>query len=633
MSKNYFLVDLQVALSIFFFITFLRTSISIAIGAILPLFSEVTAALFFLIPIFLFLGIKRVYQSILSKTMASSLLRTSTTVIWMLLLVLSFFDSGFIFRFVILLVGISISMVTLFEHVNFVRIVQSGVPRSVLYFLLVDYSIKVLNYGQDPLFFISSPVKSVLFIFLLFAGIFFVYLDYTAPPYSDDDSGIPASNFFPSHLSLFGLLYVYLFVVGNPHIFYWDASISLTLSLIFNLLQFVVVLFLVDNLTKVDSRILLGLTVVLGLLTWWYPWLGLLKWLWWLHVLAFVLVFGNIITTESTKQDSQTSLQLVSFALGYLLTVVLSFMILIAELYILLSLVLLVPMAKMLTEVKMQEKVVISFNFQPRKNIVWVTFLIGLLLLTVFTYQIPRADPQDSDDITVLNYNIHYGTDSDGHDSIDRLIDFVTELSPAVITFQEISISTPLNGFGNIKGKLDQELGGFGYTSVVSATSKLGLVNAIYSLYPILQFQTIELQPVVSYQRTAIVVELDTPIGVLSVVSTHLTHIGSSLGTDERLQQVNDLITKVEAIPFVNNRLIVGGDFNAQPQSEEILRIQEEWQDAWSTYTSADGFTSSVNNPNKRIDYLFYKGVNVASCSVIQTTISDHFPVSCTFTE
>lgn len=152
-----------------------------------------------------------------------------------------------------------------------------------------------------------------------------------------------------------------------------------------------------------------------------------------------------------------------------------------------------------------------------------------------------------------------------------------------------------------------------------------GMANAILSRWPISEFTQIALpaRPSEPAVRTALACVVDTPWGPWPMVTTHLDHRFDS--SDQRLRQVDvvadavrDLLERTDSdLPA-----IVGGDFNAVPDSDEIRRMTGRsevrhrnlvFNDVWElrgegpghTWSSSNPHLRDANWPNRRIDYLF----------------------------
>ena len=151
------------------------------------------------------------------------------------------------------------------------------------------------------------------------------------------------------------------------------------------------------------------------------------------------------------------------------------------------------------------------------------------------------------------------------------------------------------------------------------------MCNAIVSRWPIVASSSVLLPsaPGRPRVRTALICHLDTPWGIWPVATTHLDH--SFDGSSVRLAQVDALADMVhDELKVVDSGLpvIVGGDFNAVPDSDEIRRLTGRtavkhsnlvFADMWElrgdghgrTWDAANPYLKDANWPNRRIDYLF----------------------------
>lgn len=259
-----------------------------------------------------------------------------------------------------------------------------------------------------------------------------------------------------------------------------------------------------------------------------------------------------------------------------------------------------------------------------------------------FYDEIPRSD---TNQIKVLTYNLHFGQDSDGQYDLDKLIEFLISEEPNVIGFQELTYYSSFNGYAFMYNELAIALDqlGYKYSYYPSKSNYYSLANAIFSQYEILEANTIDLEPIVSWQRMSVDVLLNVNGFETRVYVTHLTHIpGNGKSGSERLQQLQLLLDQIKTHNVDTENIILMGDFNIvelydDEEVEEYNIIVEILKDAWlnSTYQISDygGYTSSADDPNKRIDYIFLSDqIQVSSCEVVTTLVSDHFPLFCTIT-
>ena len=254
--------------------------------------------------------------------------------------------------------------------------------------------------------------------------------------------------------------------------------------------------------------------------------------------------------------------------------------------------------------------------------------LISLLLNPIL---VSPDIPSDRAGLVVLDYNLHFGLTSDGGDSFQDLVALVKRENPDVITLQEVVVNSPLNGFRNMYIDLSEGLKQMGFWYSAISDGSYTTRNAIFSKHPIVEAMTVLIEPVVQYQRSAVLARIMINGEPVITVSTHLTNIGSSSGTTDRLRQVEMLVKKTRE--FASGvPIIMGGDFNAVPESPEYDRITTFFTDTWMV-NGTEGPTSPADFPRKRIDYIFSSGLELGSCYTIATLISDHLPVVCTFEE
>ncbi len=102
---------------------------------------------------------------------------------------------------------------------------------------------------------------------------------------------------------------------------------------------------------------------------------------------------------------------------------------------------------------------------------------------------------------------------------------------------------------------------------------------------------------------------IDTPLGKINFLSTHLTY-NSSTVRQQQVQQIMDYISSLNQ----NNETkgtILCGDFNATPGSTEIKKLTETGSSDFYFDTfrennpSEPGYTVPANAPTSRIDYIF----------------------------
>jgi len=133
---------------------------------------------------------------------------------------------------------------------------------------------------------------------------------------------------------------------------------------------------------------------------------------------------------------------------------------------------------------------------------------------------------------------------------------------------------------------------------------------AILSRFPLLDPAIKELTPREGFfvPRVALSAIAATPWGDLPVFVTHLASSDSDINRGQAAS-LRDFIAARD-----NDRAIVAGDFNAEPNSPQILALTQEWIDSFHmAYPSDPGFTCCIDDLSappdaileERIDYIF----------------------------
>ncbi len=251
------------------------------------------------------------------------------------------------------------------------------------------------------------------------------------------------------------------------------------------------------------------------------------------------------------------------------------------------------------------------------------------------------ADPQTTSSLIetrlkVLTWNIwwRYGPWQARHPAI---VETLKQLDCDIIALQEVWQDETTNMAAELAAEL-------GYHHVFYSSMErenLGFGNAILSRWPIVQDEMTMLYGAEENGegRLAIFAEIEGPRGSIPFFATHLnwrfehSHI--------RQRQVADIARFVDARSSFSFPPIIGGDFNADPASEELRMLTGltscpveglAFHDAWiascnegsgATWDNANPYAAEVMEPNRRIDYILTgcpqtRGCgHVVSCEVV----------------
>lgn len=149
--------------------------------------------------------------------------------------------------------------------------------------------------------------------------------------------------------------------------------------------------------------------------------------------------------------------------------------------------------------------------------------------------------------------------------------------------------------------------------------------NAILSRWPIVSWEVHRLPDVTgapSYRR-AVVAQLETPFGRWWTVCTHLDHkFDGSATRVAQCEALCGIVDQLRVDPEIDTPVILAGDFNSVPDSDEIRMMTGRretaieglvFTDLWEVVNEDNGFTWRRDNeyiadstwPNRRLDYLF----------------------------
>ena len=246
-----------------------------------------------------------------------------------------------------------------------------------------------------------------------------------------------------------------------------------------------------------------------------------------------------------------------------------------------------------------------------------------------------RAGAADeTQQLRVLCYNIHYGQGNDGKYDVARLASVIQATKPDLVALQEVDVGVKRSGRVHQAQRL-AELTGLAVRFGPTQHYEGGLFgNAVLTRLPILDVAihplpyTESTPELTTYPRGAIVVTVKAPNGQpLRFVSTHFQHNVP----EDRLAEAK-AINALFAADGEQTPTILAGDMNAIPDSEPIAELQTCWVNA---IDKAAAPTAPSTIPRSRIDYIFYRPAQqfriVHTEVVPEAMASDHRPVLAVF--
>ena len=229
--------------------------------------------------------------------------------------------------------------------------------------------------------------------------------------------------------------------------------------------------------------------------------------------------------------------------------------------------------------------------------------------------QVPIYSQPDNT-LRIMSYNICNAQGLDNEISYERISNIIRRASPDVIALQELDSITERSGKTDVLsvlGALTSMYSVYG-ASIGFEGGKYGI--GVLSKEKPLSWRRIAL-PGREEPRSLLMVEFDEYI----FCCTHY-----SLNAEDRV--ASSKIINKEATSF-GKPAFLAGDFNAQPEANEILELTASWK----MLNNPKQFTFPADKPVETIDYLFGHMADGRPYSVLQSSVldepvaSDHLPL------
>jgi endonuclease/exonuclease/phosphatase family metal-dependent hydrolase len=235
--------------------------------------------------------------------------------------------------------------------------------------------------------------------------------------------------------------------------------------------------------------------------------------------------------------------------------------------------------------------------------------------------------------LRVATYNVHGCCGMDRRRSEERIAGVIASLEVDVIGLQELDLNRRRSAGVDQAGLIADQLGWHRYFHPALRIADEYYGDAILSRYPMRLRQAQELPSVTTRvcpeSRAAIWVEVETSIGAVQVINTHL-----GLGRRERLMQAQ-VLAGPQWLGSVapGDPVVLMGDFNSLPRSppfQVLARLLRDTRLFLSPLPALNTFPTRF--PMLAVDHIFVnEQLHVDRVTVVrdnQTRIaSDHFPV------
>lgn len=215
----------------------------------------------------------------------------------------------------------------------------------------------------------------------------------------------------------------------------------------------------------------------------------------------------------------------------------------------------------------------------------------------------------------------------DGQVDLKRIASVLTALNPDIVLLQEVDCRRPRTGMRHQPAFLAKMLNMHYAYGAVKHYRPGSYGNAILSRYPIVNYKNHILPPGEGDERCCLEAEIGDPLFSFRVFNLHL-----GLKAAERYRHLQDII--LPRVTAVSSPVILGGDFNARPESSEIGLVKGCLQDSFQANSGECIHTFPADQPRARIDYIFLNNRwELKDCYIIpDTQASDHLPLVCEVT-
>lgn len=244
---------------------------------------------------------------------------------------------------------------------------------------------------------------------------------------------------------------------------------------------------------------------------------------------------------------------------------------------------------------------------------------ILLIFITLFAL---NASAGDTLKLRVMTYNVRFGELA----TVDQLAGHIKAFKPDFVALQEVDVNTnralaPHQNGRNLLSELAGKTGMFGLYGKAIPFNKGYYGIGILSKYPYVYVNKLTL-PNPRGAEPRVLLEGLFEIGAADTIVFATTHLDVT-AEETRVLQAKYITDYFRSSTYP---VLLGGDFNAGPESKVIKEIMEpDWFDA----TGPD-LTFPAPAPRIKIDYLFAyprQGWKIINTQVVPSCLSDHLPV------
>jgi endonuclease/exonuclease/phosphatase family metal-dependent hydrolase len=274
---------------------------------------------------------------------------------------------------------------------------------------------------------------------------------------------------------------------------------------------------------------------------------------------------------------------------------------------------------------------------RPRRSrISLLLALVALVPSLLAAVVLPQAAAADTPPtvpprpLRVATYNIHHGVGLDGMLDLERTARQIEATGVEVVGLQEVDRHwSERSNFVDQASWLAERLGmhvvygaNLDRDPLTPGAERRQYGTAILSSYKFRSWtNTLLPRPLGGEQRGLLEAVIKVRGLDVRVFNTHLQH-------DSQVERLAQVAQVRQIVGQATESVVLLGDLNATPESQEIGQITQDLVDAWITAGVGPGYTYDAASPHARIDYVLTSaGIVARTAAVVTTDTSDHLPV------
>lgn len=232
----------------------------------------------------------------------------------------------------------------------------------------------------------------------------------------------------------------------------------------------------------------------------------------------------------------------------------------------------------------------------------------------------------------VMTFNIQHALDYQKQIiDINLFVNAVKKHGADICCFNEVRGAGPIDGYTDQTNVIADGLGYyryFGEAIKVGGTSPYG--NAIVARYPFKSVETVAIPLTADRSEDSNYEPRCIIKAVAEIENTDICFLVCHMGLSnaERKDAVDSLCKLIDEIKMP---IILTGDFNTHPQDAVLKPIYDRLCDTDVKAEICNLYTYPSDNPEIKIDYIFYGGLNCVYSQVINEIYSDHLPIIADF--